>query len=119
MSIHKGELKGETILAKYVDCRKYLQQVLKSPIAYHSLKNIHTSLDYLIFFRKNVFVMIIQLGPPTFFVTFTSLEHIWTLLRHAIQENRNISIPTHEENIAENNIGSLLRVHPVRWMVFF
>jgi hypothetical protein len=49
-----------------------LEKILKSDIGYIYFKNIHISPDYLQQIKKNIFAMIRQLGPPTFFVTFTS-----------------------------------------------
>jgi hypothetical protein len=57
-----------------------LEKILKSDIRYIYFKNIHISPDYLQQIKKNIFVMIRQLGPPTFFVTFTSVEHRCLLL---------------------------------------
>ena len=41
------------------------------------LSKLLTSPNYLSQLRKNIFAMIRQLGPPTFFVTFTSAESKW------------------------------------------
>ncbi len=38
------------------------------------------SLDYLNRSKKDVYAMIQQLDPPTFFVTFTSVQIKWLLL---------------------------------------
>jgi len=50
---------------------------LHSDLGYMNLSRLCTSPDYLSQLRKDVFVMIRQLGPPTFFVTFTSVESKW------------------------------------------
>ena len=46
VSIRIGELKGKKLVAKDVKKEK-LEKMLKSPIAYHSLKSLRTSLDYI------------------------------------------------------------------------
>ena len=76
ISIRIGELKGKKITAKEVKSKANLEKTLKTPIAYRSLKVIRTSPDYYENMKKDLFAMIRQLGPPSFFVTFTSAEHI-------------------------------------------
>ena len=51
-----------------------LERILKSNIGYVDFKRIRISPDYVHQLKKNFFAMICQLGPPTFFVTFTSVE---------------------------------------------
>jgi hypothetical protein len=50
------------------------------------LSKICTSLDYLSQLKKKVFAMICQLGPPTFFVIFISVESKWPLLLQCLYE---------------------------------
>jgi hypothetical protein len=54
-----------------------LDVILYFDLGYMDLSKLHTSLDYLSQLRKNVFAMIWQLAPLTFFVTFTSVESRW------------------------------------------
>ena len=84
--IRKGKLRGRTFLAKDVKYKPNLEQLLKNDIGYIDFKNIRISPDYLQQIKKNTFAMIRQLGPPTFFVTFTSAEHRWTPLVNALSE---------------------------------
>jgi hypothetical protein len=51
-----------------------LDNIFKSYLGYHDLKSLHNSYDYFERLRKNLFAMIWQFGPPTFFATFTSIE---------------------------------------------
>lgn len=44
---------------------------------YVDFKRIRISPDYVNQSKKNFFVMIRQLGPPTFFLTFSSVEQSW------------------------------------------
>jgi hypothetical protein len=64
-------------LAKDVKYKVNLEKILKSDIGYIDFKNIRISPDYLQQNKKTIFAMIRQLGPPTFFITFTSAEHHW------------------------------------------
>lgn len=72
--IRKGQLKGRKLFAKDVKTKLNLEEILKSNIDYIDFKRIRISPDYCQQLKKNVFAMIRQLGPPTFFLTFTSAE---------------------------------------------
>jgi hypothetical protein len=50
---------------------------MKYDIGYIDFKNIRISPNYLQQNKKTIFAMIRQLGPPTFFITFTSVENCW------------------------------------------
>ncbi len=50
-----------------------LDKILKSDLGYKEWGYIRTSPDYLDHIRKYFFAMIKELGPPTFFVTFTTM----------------------------------------------
>ena len=67
-------------MARDVKYKENLEKILKSDIGYIDFKNICISPDYLQQNKKTIFEMIQQLGPPTFFITFTSVEHRWDLL---------------------------------------
>jgi hypothetical protein len=43
-------------------------------------------LDYLDHLCKDVFAMIRQLGPPTFFMTFTTCVNNWLILIKTLKE---------------------------------
>ena len=77
VQIRKGQLKGRNFLAKDVKYKVNLVKIMKSDIGYIDFKNICTSPDYLQQNKKTIFAMIRQLGPPTFFITFTSVENHW------------------------------------------
>ena len=53
-----------------------LDKILESHIGYCKLEKLQTSSDYVEGIRKNLFAMIRQLGPPTFFVTLTSAKRL-------------------------------------------
>jgi hypothetical protein len=48
------------------------------------MESVHNSLDYFERLQKNLFAMIQQLGPPTFFVTFTFTKRLWDPLIKAL-----------------------------------
>ena len=75
--IRKGQLQGINLLAKDFKYKVNLEKILKSDIGYIYFKNTHISPDYLQQNKKTTFAMIRQLGPPTFLITFTSVEHCW------------------------------------------
>jgi hypothetical protein len=50
------------------------------------LSHIRTSLDYLNHLCIDVFAMIKQLGPPTFFMTFTTCVNNWLILIKTLKE---------------------------------
>jgi hypothetical protein len=75
--IRKTILKDQKPRAAQVRNTKDLENILKSDMGYRELIKIRTSPDYLDRLRKNVFAMIRQLGPPTFFVTFTTGINNW------------------------------------------
>ena len=113
ISIRIGELKGKKLLAEDVKTKNNLEKILRSPISYRTLKSIRTLPDYFENMKKDLFAMIRQLGPPTFFVTFTSAEHLWVPLCNALYqiENKNLKEPL--DSSKEDTIDSLIRRHPV------
>ena len=106
-------LKGKKNLAKDVKTKNNLEKILRSPIGYRTLKSIRTLPDYFENMKKDLFAMIRQLGPPTFFVTFTSAEHLWVPLCNALYqiENKNLKEPL--DSSKEDTIDSLIRRHLV------
>jgi hypothetical protein len=98
-------------VVKDIECKNNLDNLLKSLIAYRSLKIICTSLDYFENVWKNVFVLIQQLGPPIFFVTFTNVEHLRKPLCHVLQEFKNKDSDELEDSIYEDTIDSLIMKH--------
>ncbi len=72
--IYKGKLIGRSLKAFKVWNKPNLDKIFKSYLRYHDLEKLGTSLDYLESLQKKLFVMIKQIGPPTLFVIFTSIE---------------------------------------------
>ncbi len=59
---------------------------MKSDLEYKELSCIKTSSDYLDRLHKDVFAMIRQLGPPTFFVTFTIGVNNWSIFIKTLKD---------------------------------
>jgi exonuclease III len=112
--IRKGQLRGRTLLARDVKYKPNLEKILKSDIGYVDFKNIRISPDYLHQIQKNIFAMIRQLGPPTFFVTFTSAEHQWTpLVSTLIELYTNRGKQKCTQTLEDIDIDYLIRKDPV------
>jgi hypothetical protein len=77
--ICKEKLLDLVLNASDVSTNVNLDKILKSNLGYKELSCIRTSLDYLDCLHKDVFVMIKQLGPPTFFMTFTTSVNNWLI----------------------------------------
>lgn len=57
--------------------------------------------------------MIRQLGPPTFFVTFTSVEHLWNPLINALKKQRIGIVKNHDNNSIDECIDTLIKRQPI------
>ena len=101
------------LLAKYVKYKTNLEKILKSLISYCCLRNIRKYPDYIEHIRKYVFAMIWQLGPPTFFVTFTSVEYLWPPLCTALQETRSKYFRKIGKTNFDEILESLIRQHTI------
>jgi hypothetical protein len=112
--IRKGQLRGRTLLARDVKYKPNLEKILKSDIGDIDFKNIRISPDYLHQIQKNIFAMIRQLGPPTFFITFTSAEHQWPPLISTLTElYKTRQKKKHTETLEDHDIDFLIRKDPV------
>ena len=112
--IRKGKLQGRNLLAKDVKYKPNLEKLLKSHIGYIDFKHIRISPDYHQKMQKHRFAMIRLLGPPTFFVTFTSAEHLWEPLVQTLTKlHSNRNKEKYIETIEECNIDYLVRKDPV------
>ena len=88
--------------AKYVKKKPNFETIPKSNIRYVDIKRIRISPDYIHSLKKNVFTMIRQLGPPTFFVTFTSAEQNWDPLLSALEQLDNAHRSKIEQQVYES-----------------
>ena len=75
---------------------------MRSDIGYMDLKTIRTSPDYHQQIRKNIYAMIRQLGPPTFFISFSSAENHLHPLVNTLKQIRKRAKKSTEDEI-ENN----------------
>jgi len=82
--IHKGKLIGRSLKAFEIWNKPNLDKIFKSYLRYCDLERLHTSPNYLESLQKKLFAMIRQVGPPTLFVTFTSIEKSWDPLIKAL-----------------------------------
>ena len=102
------------MLAKDVKYKVNLEKILKSDIGYIDFQNIRTSPDYLQQKKKTIFAMIRQLGPPKFFITFTSAEHCWDPLVASVSNlHRNRKCKKETDTLENNDIDYLIRKDPV------
>jgi len=72
-----GKFLRRQLQARDVINKPNLDVILHFDLGYMDLSGLCTSFVYLSRLRKDVFVMIRQLGPSTFFVTFTGVESKW------------------------------------------
>ncbi len=70
MQTWKGKLCGRTLKTYQIQDKPNLDNIFKSYLGYHDLEGLCNSFDYFERLQKTLFVMIWQLGPPMFFVTF-------------------------------------------------
>jgi hypothetical protein len=63
-----------------------LDRLLKSNLGYKEWGRIRTFPNHLDCFHKDAFVLIKQLGPPTFFITFTMGVNNWLALIETLKE---------------------------------
>jgi hypothetical protein len=107
-------LRGRKILAKEFKYKENLEKLLKYDIGYIDFKNIWISPDHLQQIKKTLFAMIQQLGPPTFFVTFTSAKHQWTPLVSTLNElDKNKKKRKQTDTLEVTDIDYLIRKDPV------
>ena len=63
--------------------------------------------------------MIRQLGPPTFFVSFSSVEHRWKPLIDALKLLKERNIQPMDNEIQEDEIQSLIKNDPVTCVRYY
>ncbi len=63
-----------------------LNKLLIFNLSYKKWRCMRTSLDYLNFFCKDIFAMIRQLKPLTFFVTFTMGVNNWPTIIETLKK---------------------------------
>jgi hypothetical protein len=113
-------LRGRKILAKDVKYKENLEKLLKYDIGYIDFKNIRISLDHLQQIKKTLFAMIWKLGPPTFFVTFTSAEHQWTPLVSTLNElDKNNKKRKKTDTLEDTDVDYLIRKDPVTCTCYY
>jgi len=82
--IRKGEFCSRNLKANQVTNKQNFNKILKSYIEFQDLVSLWTYLDYTEGLQNNLFTIIHQLGPSTFFVTFTNAKWLWDSLIEVI-----------------------------------
>jgi hypothetical protein len=120
--IRKGKLSGRMLTVSQVAEEPNLDKILQSHkiLQFHELEKLHTSPDYIEGLRKNLFAMIRQLGPPTFFVTLTSVERLWTPLIEALYKlnAKQLNLPDFT-NLDSTHIAELIRSDPMTCALYY
>jgi hypothetical protein len=75
--IWKGKLCDNTLKVYQVWNKPNLDNIFKSYLSYRDLKSLRNPPNCLKRLQKTLFVMIQQLGPPMFFITFTFAKRLW------------------------------------------
>lgn len=81
-----GKLIGRTLTASQIIHEPNLDKILLSHISFRDLEWLRTSLNHTQDLKKNLFAMIRELGPLTFFITLTSAKRLWTPFLKALYE---------------------------------
>ncbi len=106
MWIYKGKLCGRISKAYQVWVKLNIDNIFKSYSSYCDLEDLHNSLNYFERLWKKLFVMIQQLGPPTFFATFTFAERLWDPLiktLHTLHASK-LNLPNKIKDFQSNHI---------------
>lgn len=94
-----------------------IEQILSSKKGYRDFENLRTSPDFKEKLKKNLFVMIRRLGTPTFFVTFSTAERLWTDLIACLQA-LNPSQRAPDETVAAYE-QRLVRLDPITCVRYY
>ena len=84
--LRKGKAGILSLTAGVVSQDTNIERLLQSKIGFKDFEALRTSPDYKDKLKSNSFAMIRQLGPPTFFVTFSAAERLWIPLLTALEE---------------------------------
>jgi hypothetical protein len=79
------------------------------------LSQIHISPNYLSQLRKDIFTMICQLGPLTFFVTFISVESKWLPLLLCLYDfnSKKLGFDMPFDKLETKHIANIVRSNPI------
>ncbi len=117
MHIHKRKLLRHQCQAHDVINKLNFDVILHSNLGYMNLLGPCTSPDYLNQLRKDVFVMIRQLGPPiaTFFVTFTSAKSKWLPLLKCLYDlnSKKLGLSIPFDKLEPKHVIDLIQCVPI------
>jgi len=118
--IRKGKLRKKTLTSSQIVQEPNLDKILQSHIDFRDLERLCTSPNYIQGLRKNLFAMIKQLGPPTFFITLTNAERLWTpLLKTLYELNANaIKLPDFS-SLEGSRIAKLIRSDSLTCVLYY
>ena len=85
VQMRKGKTSTITLTAGDAMKNTSIESILRSKIDYKDFQAIKTSSNYKEKLRSNLFAMIRQLGTPTFFITFSCAERLWSPLKRALE----------------------------------
>jgi hypothetical protein len=84
--IQKEKLLSHVFIINDVWNNVNLDKLLKFNLGYKKIECMKIYLDYLDYFCKNIFTMIRQLKPLTFFVTFTMGVNNWPTIIETLKK---------------------------------
>jgi hypothetical protein len=92
-----------------------LDVILDFNLGYMDISGLRTSDDYLSRLRKYVVTMIWQLGPPTFFVTFISVESNWLILLKKLYDlnNKNLGLNIPFDKLETKHVVDFIQCDPI------
>ncbi|MCO5599964.1 hypothetical protein L7F22_054071 [Adiantum nelumboides] len=108
----KAQPQGKLLQAKDVVANTNIEALLSSQIGYKDFESLRTSPDYKTKLKKNIFAMIRQLGPPTFFVTLSCAEKRWQPLKQCLAA-LNPDIALVEEHSNSTTTQKIVRSDPI------
>ncbi len=113
--IHKGKLLGCQLQACDVINKPNLDVILHFDLGHMVFSRLCTSFNYLSWLRKDVFAMIWQLGPPTFFVTFTNAESKWLPLLKCLYDlnSKKLGLNIPFDKLEPKHVANLIQCDPI------
>ncbi len=121
MQIWKWKLCGKTLKVYQVRDKPNLDNIFKLYKGYHDLEGLHNSIDYFEKLQKNLFIMIRQLSPPTFFIIFTSTKRLWdpfTKALHTLHVSK-LNLPNKIKNLQFFHITKLIWIDHVTCVRYY
>ncbi len=121
VQIWKGKLCGRTLKTYRLRDKPNLNNIFKSHLGYCDLESLRNSLYYFKRLWKFLFAIIQQLGPPTFFVIFISIENLWDFFIKTLHTLCvwKLNPPNIIENLQFVHITKLIRIDPLTCVRYY